>query len=77
MAVQTEHAILFITWKTYSMTIHVTIGGDHLKYLYSSTISLTEPILDRRGSYIHELHSLTRRYSLATSRIIEVVDWPT
>ena len=31
-------------------------------YLHSPTISLDEPILDRRGSYTHERHSLMRYY---------------
>ena len=32
-------------------------------YLLSPTISLDEPILDRRGSYTHERHSFMRRYA--------------
>ena len=32
-------------------------------YLHSPVISLDEPILDRRGSYIHERPSFTRRYA--------------
>ena len=32
-------------------------------YLHSPTISLDEPILDRKGSYTHEQHSFTRRYA--------------
>ena len=33
------------------------------EYLHSPTISLDEPILERRGSYTHERHSFTRRYA--------------
>ena len=33
------------------------------KYLHLSTISLDEPILDRRGSYTYGQHSFTRPYA--------------
>ena len=48
---------------------HTTKSAAKIIYLYlhSPSMSLDEPILDRRGSYTHERHSFMRRYALATS----------
>ena len=56
--------VLFIRKAYESLGYHwVTWAQFSFKYLHSTTIPLDEPILDQRSSYIHELHSLTRRYT--------------